>query len=102
MAENNKDGARIRYCIARNGRAAGPYRCEREDGTGLVEGQFRDGQKEGLWVYRADGGAIVRRETWQEDRRLSSDELNPALPPLPEDVKSVACDGHVIRRRGAP
>lgn len=97
-AENHKDEAQIRYCVDRKGRAVGPYTCDRDDGRGRVRGQFRDGKRHGTWTFTADGGALVRREQWRQDRKSHGEEFHPELPPLPEDVKSIACDGHILRR----
>ena len=98
MAEARKGNALIRYCVGRRGMAQGPYTCVLDNDAGSVAGTYRDAKRNGRWVYRADGGAVVRTEVWRDDKRVDVQELEPALPPLPEDVTRVSCDGHTLRR----
>ncbi len=101
-AEAQKESAFIRYCVDRQGRAVGPYTCERNDGRGSVEGQFIDAKRHGTWVFRADKSTIVRIEKWLNDRKLSEEKRHPLLPALPEDLLRVDCDGYFIRKAPEP
>ena len=99
-AEATKGDSAVRYCLSRNGLAQGPYTCRLVTGLGSVTGSFRDGKRTGVWTYRAGNGAVVRQETWVDDHRLGSEEFAVEILALPDDLKVIACDGHVILRVG--
>ena len=100
-AEAVKGGAKITYCLSRNGLAQGPYTCVLENGLGSVSGRYKDGVRQGTWVFMGAKGEVIRRENWRDDRMLGQEELHPQLPALPEEITRLDCDGHLIRRADA-
>ena len=100
-AEAVKGGAKITYCLSRNGLAQGPYKCVLENGLGAVTGRYKDGARQGTWVFMGPSSEVIRRENWRDDRMLGKEELDPQLPPLPEEITRLDCDGHLIRRAPA-
>lgn len=90
LAQNDRDGALIEYCIGDYGLAYGAYRCVLHGGLGGVEGEFVANRRVGEWRYLKEGRALVRTETWH-DGELVSTVVHDASPHAP-----LACDGKDI------
>ncbi|MEM6730731.1 MAG: hypothetical protein AAF658_04205 [Myxococcota bacterium] len=68
LAENQRDGATIRYCVAlADGRAYGEFTCTMASGAG-VTGRFDRNRKIGAWKYYHQEGELLRTEEWTDGR----------------------------------
>jgi hypothetical protein len=89
-AVNDRDGAKIQYCVRKDdGRAQGLYTCELHGNRGSVIGTFDANFKHGEWQYLI-GGKKIRIEQWHNDVLKQVKVLGDA------GKEELECDGHVI------
>jgi len=90
LAENERDGAKIQYCVRRDdGRAQGHYSCTLSRNRGTVVGEFDANFKHGEWRHSI-AGKLVRTERWHNDVLKEVKTLGEA------GTEKLECDGHVI------
>lgn len=90
LAENQRDGATIRYCVSlSDGKATGAFSCRHRDGR-AVTGTYDHNRKVGEWRYYHRGGELVRIERWQRGERVATQAaVDDARDPI-------SCGEHVI------
>ncbi len=90
LAQNEREGALIRYCVSlEDGKATGDFSCRHEDGR-AVTGTYDHNRKVGEWRFFHRGGELLRTERWERGERVLATLL------VEEERPPLRCGKHVI------